>query len=447
MRVFGVFAHREFALIWFANFAALVGVAMYDAASGWMIMSLGPDPRWVSMLRAAVNLPMVLVTLSAGAIADIFDARRVLIGASAAIAALVAVFAFLVAFDLAGRGLLLATSFLLSGAISLTAPAWLAVAPRLVPTRELPGVMAANGIAYNLSRAIGPALGGFAINRLGASAPFAFLVAANLAVWWALARWTPPPPPGSSVPAERLSSAIRIGLRHTINNRPFLVTIVRTIAIYPFAAAYWGLLPLVAGRVSSEASFYGELLSVLSVGTIVGSFVQRSLRGRIGDDEIVALGSLMTAIALGGFAIARAWPLLMLASSRRGGRLGDGAGEPLCGGRAHARRLGASARTCGVPHRGVRRDDDGQRGLGLYRPLAGAGIRARRRGRRRFGRHSVELAVEDECRHESRSLALWPLARCRRRARRSRTVAARCSSRSTIRSIPTRRAGVSARDG
>lgn len=310
----GVFAHHDFALIWFANLAVLVGVAMYDTASGWMIMTLGPDPRWVSMLRVAINLPMFLITLLAGAIADIFDARRLLIGVSVANASLIAIFGGLVAFCLVNSGMLLTTTFLLSAALSLAAPAWLAIAPRLVASDELPGVMAANGIGYNLSRAVGPALGGFAINRLGVSAPFAFLVAANIAVWWALKRWRPPSSPSSGLPAERLSSAVRIGLRHAVNNRPFLVTLVRTVAIYPFAAAYWGLLPLVCARIDGDASFYGEMLSVLSVGSILGSVAQRFLRSRMGDDEIVALGSLTTGLALGGFAIASDVPTLVFAS-------------------------------------------------------------------------------------------------------------------------------------
>ena len=131
-RALGVFAHRAFATIWLANLAALIGVAMYDAASGWMIVKYGSDPGMVSMLRAAINMPMFLVTLVAGAMADLFDARRLLIGISAGIAALVAIFGALVALGLADSAVLLTTTFLLSAAVSLAAPAWLAIAPRLV---------------------------------------------------------------------------------------------------------------------------------------------------------------------------------------------------------------------------------------------------------------------------------------------------------------------------
>ena len=303
-RALGVFAHRAFATIWFANLAALIGVAMYDTASGWMMLQLGHDPSSVAMLRTAINMPMFLVTLLAGALADVFDARRLLIVSSVAIAALIALFAVLVALQLTNVSLLLATTFLLSAALSLAAPAWLAIAPRLVEPRQMPGVMAANGIAFNLSRAVGPALGGLAISRFGMIAPFLFLVAGNLAVWWALDRWRPPPAPSTGLPAERLTSAVRMGLRHAFNNRPFLVVLGRTLAIYPFAAAYWGLLPLIASAVSDDPSFYGVLLSAISIGTILGAYAQRFLRGWLGDDEIVAFGSALTAAALVGFAFA-----------------------------------------------------------------------------------------------------------------------------------------------
>ncbi len=313
-RRFGVFGHKAFATIWVANLAALTGVAMYDTVSGWMILKFGPDPAWVSMLRVAIDLPIFLVTLLAGAASDIFDPRRILIGASVAVAGLTAIFALLATYDLVNSAMLLANTFLISTALSVAAPAWLAIAPQLVAPEELPGAMAANGISFNLSRAIGPALGGLAINALGVSAPLAFLIAGNLAVWAALSRWRPPTPPSTGLPTERLTSAMRIGLRHAFNNRPFLVTIGRTAAIYPFAAAYWGLLPLVAARIEKGAGFYGNLLSVISIGSILGSIAHRWLRARFGFDEIVAFGSLATGLALAGFAFAHAEWAVILAS-------------------------------------------------------------------------------------------------------------------------------------
>jgi predicted MFS family arabinose efflux permease len=300
----GAFAHPAFAVIWVASTMALVGIAMYDAASGWLMTSLDLEPLDVSLLHAATMAPMFLFTLPAGAIADIVDPRRLIIAVSWAIAALMAIFAGIVSFDLASPLLLLLTTFLLSAAWSLNVPAWLSMLPILVPKPDLPGAIAANGVGYNLSRTVGPALGGLVIMKFGMSTPIWAFAAANLGVAAALLWWRGPRKETSSLPAERLSSAVRTGLRHAANNRLLRATLVRTLAIYPFAAAYWGLLPLIARRTGEGAAHYGLLLSAISAGALLGSIGQRFPRERINVDWMVVLGTLGTAGALGMFAAA-----------------------------------------------------------------------------------------------------------------------------------------------
>ncbi len=112
----GVFAHPAFAIVWLASTTATIGLAMYDTASGWLMTTLNLDPLNVSLVHAATNLPIFLFTLPAGAIVDIVDPRRLIIAVSCAVAALIAVFAALVTFDLATPVLLLMTTFLLSAA-------------------------------------------------------------------------------------------------------------------------------------------------------------------------------------------------------------------------------------------------------------------------------------------------------------------------------------------
>ena len=287
----GAFAHPAFAVVWVASTIALIGIAMYDTASGWLMTTLDLDPFDVSLVHAATNLPMFLFTLPAGAISDIVDPRRLIIAVSCAIAALIAIFAGLVSFNLASPVLLLLTTFLLSAAWSLNTPAWLSILPVLVPKSDLAGAIAANGVAYNVSRTVGPALGGFAIVNFGMSTPFWAFAAANLGVVAALLWWRAPSKETASLPAERLSGAVRTGLRHAANNRLLRATIVRTLAVYPFAAAYWGLMPLIARRTGEGAEHYGMLLSMISAGAIFGSLAQRYLRERIDLDWMVVLGN------------------------------------------------------------------------------------------------------------------------------------------------------------
>ena len=208
----GAFAHPAFALVWVASTAALIGIAMYDTASGWLMTTLDLNPLDVSLVHAATNLPMFLFTLPAGAIADIVNPRRLIIAVSCAIAALISIFAALVSFDLASPAILLLTTFLLSAAWALNSPAWLSILPSLVPKQDLAGAIAAHGVGYNLSRTVGPALGGFVIMHFGMATPLWAFVAANFAVIAALSWWKGPcqetgscPPSGSAARSRRAS--------------------------------------------------------------------------------------------------------------------------------------------------------------------------------------------------------------------------------------------------
>jgi Transmembrane secretion effector len=182
-----------------------------------------------------------------------------------------------------------------------------------VPKPVMPGAMAAHSVGYNLSRTLGPALGGFIIARYGAAAPLWVFVAANLAVIAALIWWRAPGRQRASLPAERLSSALRTGLRHTANNRLLWATLVRTLAIYPFSAAYWALLPLIARRTGQGAEHYGILLSAISVGAILGSLGHEKLRRKFGPDRLVAAGTILTVFALTLFAVAQDLPISLCA--------------------------------------------------------------------------------------------------------------------------------------
>jgi len=260
-------------------------------------------------------LPMFLFTLPAGALADIIDARRLLIFISLGIAVLMAAFALLVSLKLATPVALLATTFVLSAGWALNAPAWLSITPLLVPRPELDGAIAANSVGYNLSRVLGPALGGLIIARLGLSAPFWIFAAANLVAIAGLAWWRAPHKSGETLPAERLTSAIRVGLRHAANNAGLRATMVRTVAVYPFASAYLSLLPLIARhQMSRGPNFYGVLLCAIAIGAVAGSLPLQRLKLRLGPDRLVALGTVGTAVALVLYGLARDPTIAVIAS-------------------------------------------------------------------------------------------------------------------------------------
>ena len=392
--MFGAFAHPAFAIVWTASTCALIGIAMYDTASGWLMTTFDLNPFDVSLLHTATTLPIFLFTLPAGAIADIVDPRRMIIAVSFAIAALMTIFAAVVALEFVSPALLLLTTFVLSAAWSLNAPAWLSIVPQLVPKPMIPGAIAAHSVGYNLSRTLGPALGGFIIVRYGAAVPLWIFVGANLAVIAALTWWRAPGRQRASLPAERLSSALRTGLRHTANNRLLWATLARTIAIYPFTAAYWGLLPLIARRTGQGAEHYGILLSAISVGAILGSLGHEKFRRKFGADRLVAAGTILTVVRADAVRPRpRPSDFALRLPAGRGG-VGQQPDLPL-----HLRteclaRLGARPWARRVSDRHLWDNDFVQRGLGRGRREIRTFGRAAHRRRRRDGCDSPHLGME-----------------------------------------------------
>jgi MFS family permease len=299
------FRHATFTVLWTATVVSNIGSWMYSAASGWLMTSLDPDAFVVSLVQVAATLPMFLFALPAGALADIVDRRKFLIVAEIIVTIISAVFAAIVWFGLATPGNLLLFTFLTGVAGALTTPAWQSIVPQLVPKQDLHPAVTANSAGVNVSRAIGPALGGVIVAKLGIAAPFWINAISNLGVIGALLWWRLPRKPARSLPVERFSSAIRTGFRHARNNPSLRATMIRGAAFYLFASAYWALLPLVARRQIAEgADLYGFLLGAIGVGAVAGTFALPWLTAKLGPDRLVAVGTLGTAVAIALFGLA-----------------------------------------------------------------------------------------------------------------------------------------------
>jgi MFS family permease len=302
----GAFGYVAFTVIWSASLLSNVGTAMFDTASGWLITSLDANPITVSLVQVAVSLPLFMFTLPSGALADIIDSRRLLIVVEAAILAISVIFASLVSLHLATPALLLATTFLLGVCAALTSPAWGATIPLLVSKQDLDSATAANSVGFNLGRALGPALGGVVIAAFGIATPFWIFAVSNFGIVAALLWWRAPRKSEESLPAERLTSAVRTGLRHVANNPYLRATLMRVLGFFPFASAYLALLPLLARHQMGQGpELYGILLGAIGVGAVGGSFALRLLKEDLGSDRIVASGTIGTAIALILFGLAR----------------------------------------------------------------------------------------------------------------------------------------------
>lgn len=302
----GPFRHPVFTVLWIATVVSNIGTWMQNAAAGWLMAGLDPDPLIVSLVQVATALPMFLLGLPAGALADILDRRRLLLAVLVAVTALTAGFALLVGLDLATPVALLVFTFLAGAGAALMAPAWQAIVPQLVPRRDLQPAIALNSVGINISRAIGPALAGVTIGVLGLAAPFWLNALSNLGVIGALLWWRPPQERTLHLPAERFAGALHVGLRHARHNPHLSSTLLRGAGFFVFASAYWALLPLVArNQVAGSAELYGLLLGAIGAGAVAGAFILPWLKARLGPDRLVAAGTIGTAIALALFGIAR----------------------------------------------------------------------------------------------------------------------------------------------
>ena len=300
------FRHPAFAVIWTATVVSNVGTWMYTAASGWLMTSLNPDPLTVSLVQVAASLPIFLIAIPAGALADIVDRRKFLIFAESATTVASAIFAMMVTLDLATPTNLLVFTFLIGAFSALTAPAWQSVTPQLVPRQDLLPAIAINSVGFNISRAIGPALGGAITATFGVAAPFWLNAISNLGVIGGLTWWRAPPHGPSHLPAERFGRAIHTGLRYARHNSHLRATMLRAVGFFLFASAYWALLPLIArNRIAAGPEIYGVMLGAIGIGAVVGAFALPWAKARLGADRLVAAGTLGTAAALVLFAVAR----------------------------------------------------------------------------------------------------------------------------------------------
>lgn len=309
------FRHIVFAALWVATVVSNIGTWMQNAAAGWLMSGLTQDAFVVSLVQVATLLPVVLLGFPAGALADIVDRRRLLIGVNVLLVAIVAALGFLVWLDRVTPGVLLVFTFLVGAASALIAPAWQAIVPSLVPQNDLQAAISLNSVGVNIIRAVGPALAGIIIGVLGLAAPFWINAVSTVGVIAVLMWWRPADSAAQHLPPERFHSALKIGWRHARNNIHLTATLVRSAGFFVFASAYWALLPLVArDQIASGPQLYGVLLGTIGVGAVGGAFLLPRLKAALGPDNLVATATVGTALALVLFGLAQS-PAVALAGA------------------------------------------------------------------------------------------------------------------------------------
>jgi MFS family permease len=260
---------------------------MQNVGAAWLMTTLAPTALQVALVQTATNLPVFLLGVPAGAVADIFDRRKLLLVTQAWMLGAAFVLGVLALDHATGPWLLLLLTFALGLGSTMNAPAWQAIMPELVPRSDLPAAIALNSVGFNLARAAGPALGGLVVAAVGPGAAFMLNAVSFVGVMIVLYLWPRKPEVSPSNP-ESVGSAILAGFRYVRFAPEMHSVLIRSGTFVIAASALWAILPLVAKvELHSESSGYGVLLGCLGVGSIMGAGVLTRVRQLVSTEFLV----------------------------------------------------------------------------------------------------------------------------------------------------------------
>ncbi len=299
------FTYPVFRALWLATLVSNIGTFMQSVGAAWLMTSLSTSPAMVALVQAASIFPMFLLSLPAGALADIIDRRRLLLATQAWMMVAAAILAAVTLLGFVSPWVLLGFTFLLGLGAAMNAPAWQAIIPELVPRPELTRAISLNSAGFNLSRAVGPALGGAIVAGVGAGATFILNAVSFLGVMIVLYRW-PRPATNAALPAERMVAAIHTGLRYVRHSRGLQAVLWRTGIFILFSSSLWALLPLVVRyEMGGSSADYGILLGCFGAGAVAGATLMPRLQRHL---PVEALLAGMNLLAVAMIAVTALWP-------------------------------------------------------------------------------------------------------------------------------------------
>jgi MFS family permease len=276
------FHSKDFARMASAQFVSNVGSWMQTVGAQELMLTLTTSATLVALIQTAAGLPVILLAVPAGAIGDLVDRRRLLLVSQS--------FMLLAALALAGLALagqvtpwvLLALIFAVGVGQTLTSPTWQTLQPELVAPQDRTQAIALGAVNQNLSRAVGPAIGGALYAASSASALFFVNAASFVPVIGAVARWRGGARPARAAAPEHVLEAIRAGARYIAGSPALRVILLRAGLFMLFANSIWALLPLVAHtRLHLGSGGYGLLLAGVGIGAVAGAAALPRLRRRV----------------------------------------------------------------------------------------------------------------------------------------------------------------------
>ena len=301
-----------FRALWLAILVGNIGTWIHDVAAAWVMAETTNSPLMVAAVQSATTLPVVLLAIIAGTLADIVDRRRYLILAQLWMLLVASTLAVLAHLDRLGPWTLVTLTFALGIGAAMAMPAQQATTPELVPKPMLGPAVALGSLSMNIARAIGPALGGLIVAQAGIAWAFAVNALTFLGVAVVLWCWRRVPV-ATALPPETFGVALRAGLRYAMQASVLQAVLVKAAGFFTFASALTALLPIVVKQdLQASAGTYGLLLGCIGAGAIAGAMVLPGLRTRLDPDRLVLVATLAYAGCTLGVALLR-WIHLLYA--------------------------------------------------------------------------------------------------------------------------------------
>ena len=282
--------------LWLAWLAANMTMWMNDVAAAWLMTSLTTSPVMVALVQTASTLPVFLLGLPSGALADILDRRRYFAATQLWVSVNALVLAGLSLAGLLTANMLLLLTFSNGVGLAMRWPVFAAIVPQIVSRAEMPAALALNGIAMNLSRVIGPVLAGALLAAFSPAVVFVLNTVLAAVAFVLILRWKSTPR-SSALPGERFVGAMRVGLNFTAQSPRLKVIMLRIFLFFLQSTALVALLPLVARSLhGGGAGTFTVMMSCVGAGAIVAALYFPRLRQRFNRDQFVSGGTLIHAV-------------------------------------------------------------------------------------------------------------------------------------------------------
>ena len=286
-----------FRMLWGVWMTANICMWMNDVAAAWLMTSLTTSPVMVALVQSASTLPVLLLGLPSGALADILDRRRYFMATQFWVASVAVITCAVIVLGGMSAPLLLALTFANGVGLAMRWPVFAAIVPELVARPQLSAALALNGIAMNASRIAGPILAGALIASAGSAYVFVLNAVLSVLAGFAIRSWRREQK-ASTLPGERFWGAIRVGVQHVGQSTRMHAVLLQVALFFLQSTALLALLPLVAkGLHGGDAGTFTLLLASMGSGAITAAVFLPRLRLRITRDQLVRYGTLLHAAA------------------------------------------------------------------------------------------------------------------------------------------------------